>query len=310
MKQSRENQGNQRKSTYDLQAVAVSMRSTLKVYACIHETLGHAILRVHRALVKYAPAMVEFVDSPRKAHLQIIECIGAGSLTKIWHKRYVLVQHCLLSADITSLPVWRGVFNSAILVVSYIDIPHILHDKSLPFLLTPWGVDVGIFRNVNQPRPNMILTVGWSSEQEAIEECYLAARRCGGEVLHLGKQFCYGDGFTALANLTDSELCSLYNRCKFVSGLRFTEGFEIPILEGLACGCRPICFDLPVYRNWFQDLPSYVQHCHGRRLVAQLEAVLRQGPRPVSGSEIELVRDRFNWRMISINIWNHILSHA
>lgn len=286
------------------------MRTRIKVYSRIHETVGHIIYRINREFVKRAPEWVEFVDYPKQADFQIVHCIGAGSLAKIWNNKYVLFQHCLLTADLACFEVWRGIFDHALLVVSYIDLPSLLKANGFNFHLTPWGVDPGKFSNYRQARNKTIITTGWSESQEAIRECYIAARRLRKNMVNLGADFQFGDGFSAVSRLTDAELCATYNDCQFVSGLRFKEGFEVSVIEGLCCGCRPICFDLPVYRNWFGELAIYVRHGQGESLVNHLEDVLRRGPRPVTNAEMELVKATFGWQTLSDRFWREILRYV
>src|SRR5260221_2129354 len=114
------------------------MTKSLKVYARIHEQAGHAIYRINRELVKRAPAYVQFVDYVKQADFQIVQCLGAGSLTKIHHSKFVLFQHNFLNADISSFAVWSALFKEALLVVSYTNIPHILKTDNFNFHLTPW----------------------------------------------------------------------------------------------------------------------------------------------------------------------------
>lgn len=286
------------------------MITRLKVYSRIHEPAGHAIYRINREFVKRAPPTVEFVDYVKQADFQIIHCLGAGSLTKIWHKRYILFQHNFLNADISNPNVWLGVFGQAMLVVSYADLPNQLKSTNFQFHMTPWGVDLSTFVNRDCKRNTKLLTTGWSSFGEALRECYLAVKQRQQNMVNVGADFNFGEGFKAVSRLTDAELCDLYNDCEFVSGLRFNEGFEISIIEGLACGCRPICFDIPVYRKWFDGLVSFVPHCSGRALVRKLEDVLKRGAMPISRDEKIRLRTQFDWQQVVDSFWNRVLDYV
>ena len=261
-------------------------------------------------MVRNAPPLVVFVDHPSLADVQIVHCLGAGSLTKIRSKRFVLVQHNLLNSDIAHLAIWRAIFQEACLVVSYTDLQSLLNSKTFNFLQIPWGVDLRTFRNYEQSREHTILTTGWSCSGEAIAECYSAVTKCGGTLFNVGEDFRFGANFRSSARLTDAEFCHVLNRCRFVSGLRFREGFEISIIEGLACGCRPICFDLPVYRHWFETVPVYVPHVKGTKLESHLESVFRTHYPAVSASELEFVRSRFDWQNICDTFWRSLLKYV
>ncbi|MCI0562764.1 MAG: hypothetical protein MN733_30145, partial [Nitrososphaera sp.] len=108
--------------------------------------------------------------------------------------------------------------------------------------------------------------------------------------------------------VNDSDLARLYNRCDYVSGLRFTEGFELPVLEGIACGARPICFDLPCYRNWFENFAEFVPHVKGRDLVQQLTAILSRTPQRLSPHERRSLLAFFSWERIARVFWQSLLS--
>jgi glycosyltransferase involved in cell wall biosynthesis len=176
--------------------------------------------------------------------------------------------------------------------------------------MTPWGVDDTVFQNLGLNRATSILTTGWCCEGEAISECFRAASQCRKPMVNLGADFRFGEGFNAFSRLTDGELCRLYNRCEFVSGLRFNEGFEMPVVEGLACGCRPICFDLPIYRKWFEGCASFIPHCRGQTLVKEIEKVIRAGSPGVSERDLALSKANFSWKIITGRFWRRMLDYV
>lgn len=56
-----------------------------------------------------------------------------------------------------------------------------------------------------------------------------------------------------IPTLKETELVDLYRRAEVVASTSLYEGFGIPLLEGLFCGCKIVCSDIPVYRELYND---------------------------------------------------------
>ena len=65
-----------------------------------------------------------------------------------------------------------------------------------------------------------------------------------------------GPGYISYHNIPDERLRLIYSQSKYCIGMRHVEGFEMPIIEGAACGCIPITLDLECYRHWYEELPA------------------------------------------------------
>jgi glycosyltransferase involved in cell wall biosynthesis len=57
--------------------------------------------------------------------------------------------------------------------------------------------------------------------------------------------------------VTDGELRWLYENCEFLMVPSLMEGFGLPIVEGLVCGCRVVCSDIPIFREIGGDACHY-----------------------------------------------------
>jgi len=57
--------------------------------------------------------------------------------------------------------------------------------------------------------------------------------------------------------VSDGELKWLYANCKFLMAPSSMEGFGLPIVEGLFCGCRVVCSDIPAFREIGGDACHY-----------------------------------------------------
>ena len=107
--------------------------------------------------------------------------------------------------------------------------------------------------------------------------------------------------------MADASLAKNYSACEFVSGLRRTEGFELPVIEGLVCGARPIVFDRPHYRHWFENLAVFIPETNRDGVVNSLSKVFKKGAKPVTKTEIKEARKRFNWEVIVKRFWEKCL---
>lgn len=114
-----------------------------------------------------------------------------------------------------------------------------------------------------------------------------------------GKQY----SVTFSKDCSDKELAPYYSTSQYVSGLRRTEGFELPAVEGLFCGARPILFDTPNYRQWYEPFGIFIYEGSRQEVIEQLINIF-QGPyQPVTEEEIAVAQGRFDWQRIIGGFW-------
>ena len=70
--------------------------------------------------------------------------------------------------------------------------------------------------------------------------------------LSLGESVCFLEG------LSEAELQWCYARCEAVVAPSLTEGFGLPVAEGLLAGCRIVCSDIPAHREVGDGLCRFV----------------------------------------------------
>ena len=140
--------------------------------------------------------------------------------------------------------------------------------------LFPLGYDANRFyRTFAVVGSHRILTSGLT-DVEAIRDVHALLARRKETVVHIGVSIeeleRWGDvrGIFTGGELPDSELSEAYRSVRYVWGGNVYGGFEMPILEGAACGAIPICFDLPTYRYWFGGFARFLHHWRGRSLRA------------------------------------------
>lgn len=279
-------------------------------------TLGRAMYRINKNMRRFAPEWVTFTEDRDKAELQILDIIGRGSLEYLYKDNYIILQHCFLSSDDSSRETWLPVFAKAKLVATYMNLPQLIGSNSFNFHRIPWGADSEIFYKTDTEKIHTILTTGYVASTESINEVYDALKSTLGNMVHIGSDFKLGHNYKHFENISDESLTSLYNKSYYVSGLRKMEGFELPILEGLLCGTRGICYNKEHYSHWFGDLVEYVEEddyatlgIYSNNTKEQLEKIFSSPYRSVTNEEIEFIKNKFSWKTIFDGFWKEV-EHA
>lgn len=290
---------------------------------------SHSMLRTARALECYAPSGVRIVQSQEDADLVILHVIGADAIEKanevlVSGKRYCAVQYCLETAGYDFVRVsgpqsvqWARFWQNASAVWSYYDLHGLSTSLGFNFYHSPLGIDDAFL-----PRPYwerfrelLVVTSGYvdGPSAEAVSEVWQAAAIAGIEAIHVGPSqiegmHTYPAKWNARFDLTDEELAALYGRAAWVSGLRHIEGFEMPGIEGLAMGARPIMFRQPAIEHWYGDFAEYVEDRSGQALVDDLVKVFTGKYRAVGIAEQRDAVKRFDWEPICTGFWQRVIA--
>ena len=296
----------------------------MKVCTWADPNLSGAMHRVALALAAHVPEGVTVTPRADDADLVIVHTIG----TDVWPviarlrergQRYAMMQYCMRSTQEPNTAGWLDYWRGASCVWSYYDLDALMHEdgvidamfEGLPFYVAPLGADPGIFYpQIIVGDRYGILTSGYVAESECVAECTEAARRAERTVFHLGPLLgCHEGHVTVRFGISDDELRMAYCQSDFVAGMRRCEGFEMPAVEGLFCGARPIVLDRPHYRAWFNDFAEFVPEVNTETLTECIADVLiRGGERgPVTDAEIDAARERFNWQTLVSRFWERAL---
>ncbi len=304
----------------------------MKVFA-ESDIQANSIARIVGAVKQYAPKGIEFVQRRVDAELVIHTIVGVGNFDKQGvpidrliaqerenGQRYAMIQCCLASTENPTPDFWGPLFAGAELVWSYLDVKAFMRPtparaetaldwSDFRFFYAPLGADHGVFnRSRRASRDIMLLTTGYVAESEGILECSEAVARLGGWHVHVGPDFKLGPHFMSLLNVTDDRLATLYSRAQFVAGMRRCEGFELPAAEGLLCGARPIMFDAPHYRQWFQRWAEFVPESdHNTVVAAIMEAIKNPRAPKVGKDESDEAASTFDWVNICGMFWRGVL---
>lgn len=282
------------------------------------DTPSHAVHRVHSALTSLAPSSMSFV-SDRRADVVVLPSIGRRDATTrraqkhvSSGQRIVVIQYCLRSTINPSTLDWQYLWSLASLVWSYYPLDSwIAEDGGLPlgdkFLHAPLGVDAvfTVARPRQHPSPFVCCSSGRAWTTESAREVAIAAGMVGRRVLHLGPPM-RRPWVHSVSDLSDVELAELYHQCEFVSGLRRIEGFELPVIEGLLCGARPILFDRPHYRIWFEPWAEFIPEGPREQVLQDVTTLFARGARPVTERERSEAQARFSWASIASQFWSRV----
>jgi len=279
----------------------------MKVFTRPTGLFSRAMTRVADALERYAPSGVEFTGVPEKADVRVLHVIDFVKDKPDFD--YIVIQYC--GYPLRFNPAWQELWRNAKLIWSYYPLKDALHGN-VPFYRAPLGLDAAFVNaRPTASRDLRIVSSGYTtgSHAEAIEEVAVAVGELNLSMMHLGPSIIenmveYPPCFRVTMDITDEQLAELYRRAHYVSGLRHIEGFEMPVIEGLACGARPIVFDRPDMRRWYNDNAVFVPECVGRELIEHLKPILASYPRPVTEDERLGVLDTFNWERIARGFWN------
>ena len=278
----------------------------MNVYIDKEELGSIAIARTMKAIKTHAPGGVHFVDSAKSSNLIILNVVGRlkhlGIKIRDFNKPYIIIQYAQKSTLNPNPNDWLHVWKDARLVWSYYDLGKF---GRFNFYRSPLGVD-SAFKRHQTAKEYVIATSGVGYLQESVRECIHAARKVNRRVFHVGPIFKELPEIDFSNGMGDADLAKKYSACEFVSGLRRYEGFEFPVIEGFVCGARPICFDAPHYRQWFNDFAIFIPKVSRDEIVNHLIEIFKSHQKPVTDKEILEVRRRFDWKKIVDGFWKHI----
>lgn len=298
----------------------------------IPTSLSRGIHRVAQALKKYAPPEVEITDRLDRADLLVCHVIGPEGWDEVMQRytggnRYAVFQYCLRTTTHPHIIQWERFWQRADVVASYYPLFDLWSKEagtgriSPNFLRLPLGVDCDTFQPYVVPvflhghkegekptllpmKSYLVGTCGYVAGTESVDLWAQAADSCKLRQFHLGPDLHLPGDVTYVQGLTDDELARGWSQCFYVSGLRRSEGFELPAYEGLACGSRPVMFDREDARHWLGDHAEYIQETDDAGIVEQLQVLARGPYRPVTEEERRWVSQTFSWQEVAKRFWD------
>jgi len=167
-------------------------------------------------------------------------------------------------------------------------------------------------------REYTIYTWGCASDPESegiknIHRAIMTLRERGVDckMLHSGINYAFGDGYEYVPPTKDlNEVARRLSQSRYANALREEEGFELMGIEGMLCGARPIYYDLPCYRHWFDDFGLFIPPGQDavKELVKIFDPCFMNNPGiQVTPEEKYNVINTFRWRTIGDNFWAKVL---
>jgi len=285
----------------------------IKIYTKVSDEIGYGIKTAVNNIKQSAPDNIEFVDTPNKADYRFVHLIGESELKEFTlpMDRMLVFFYCFKTAGSANIPseeLYKDILSKAI-VMSYYPLDEWVTDISFDMIRTPIGVDTNVFVRTNYGNRNAVMTTGYVADSEFIKEMYQAASLNMLETNHVGHNFNFGPGFNHFEDVSVEKMVEIYNKSKFCNGMRYVEGLELSNIEGILCGCRPICLDYPMYRYWFNETSLFIPEIldFDERVMALMEVMLADKKGPVTEEEREYVVNRFGSHIVYPELWTEIL---
>ena len=259
-------------------------------YRATKPYLSHAFRRIEEGIASTLPNGFEMVEEQDQADLVICPIVNINDTKNLPKQPHIIWQLCYLTAGTGK---WFDVWSNALMVVSYLKLP-------IEYLRLPLGYNSEIFNPIGRTTPKYdVVVTGYVDEDDNGEVISRLVDHFP-KVMHVGRNFnIRKPGYYHAENVSDTQLAEIYRNSKYVAGMRMIEGFELPIIEGAACGCKPITLDLECYRHWFDGLAFFVDPEH-------MDTDLKLASRM---NWYEPVRtQKFTWENVMKEFWNTLMN--
>ena len=80
------------------------------------------------------------------------------------------------------------------------------------------------------------------------------------------------------------------------------------MIEGALCGARPIVFDRPHYRKWFEEFAVFIPEGSRDQVIDSLHKIFEGMAVPMTTAEKGIILERFNWSRIINSFWKEALA--
>lgn len=290
----------------------------MQVYPLYTKVINHIMLK----LGEQKPSNINLVDDWIDADIIIENVVGTPDRKNLCHWReedwsedikmraeihegpLVYVAHCSIVDD----DFFRMAFNKSKCVFGFLDFSKTVN-ADYNYIRMPWGVDPNTFMELPdiKERPFDIYTWGASikPDEEGILSLYKAMKQVDGKMLHSGIDYGLEAPWYTFVPPADTYagVAERLNRARFANALRREEGFELMGIQGALCGAKPLYFDLPCYRYWFDKFGIFVSQDNA---VEDLVKVFSEDV-SVPAEDKKYVIDNFSWDNVAKIFWGNIL---
>lgn len=270
----------------------------VKVYEYQNPSWGIVFKKISKALRNYSPEWIEWVDNIEISDVQFVHVVGAGEVEIIRGcSNPVIFQQCYLTSGYNA---WDLLWEKSLLTVSFYNLLNYTN-KKFNFLHLPIGYEPNIYKAEVpfEKRSRLAFVTGHIAETEHIYEIYYACKKAGYTLLHTGKNFKLGSNYLFFDYMSEPLFSSLLNDVKYVFGLRVIEGFEVAVLEGIACGAEGVVPLFPSY-DWYNNLAIRID-TESSNLVENIYNILKNEIK-INKNEEKL--KEFRWENILNKFYN------
>jgi len=287
----------------------------MKVYYKKINSHSFCLTKILNAFKKYSPSDIEYTNNYENCDLVLLNINGRLNqfekfIEKV-KKPYVVMQYCIRGTRNKKTSQWRAMWENAEMVWSYYPLDKYIQEErgtwSIPnFCHSPLGADESLFTmDGGECKKYIIFNSGLDyNDAECYNEIYKATLATNKMFFHLGRISNPSPVVINKYDISDSELASYFRLCCSVSGLRRVEGFEVPVVEGLFCGIRPICFDRHHYRIWYDKWAKFIPE--DNNVVNNLVRIFNEGIAPITKEEREEAVEIFSWKKIIKEFWSKL----
>jgi len=188
----------------------------------------------------------------------LVACVSETTLSrlatrfpKIARRKSVVVHNCVnINSDKPSAPVITG-------QPFFLMVAQHRANKNIPLALRAFGT---LLEKGRIERRTSLVLLGNRGPETATIKAVIER-----EVL--------GDRVKMMDSVSDGELAWLYKSCDLLLAPSLVEGFGLPIVEGLLCGSRVVCSDIPTFREIGGEACHYFDLDSGKE-VSALAAVI------------------------------------
>jgi len=289
----------------------------LKVYFPTFKDLGRAMHNIALQIFKYKPDWVEETKDYNQCDLVIEHIIGdhfsspfyqdKALSQRIKNKPFVLFLYCFGCpvGHAKNSAFFKWIFDNAKMIHTYLplDIHGFGGYDNIHY--SPIGYNhESYYYSPTIKQKKSIMATGYVSSYEAIEEVYSAAQKSNNVMHHVGHNFRWDKKtYKHYEKIPDKTMRDLYLQSKYISGLRRGEGFEIPVLEGAACGARPLVFDNPHY-YWFEKFAIFIEESDFDSVRQQIyDIIIRDEDVTVEEETRNYIRETFAWDVVAPLFW-------
>ena len=103
--------------------------------------------------------------------------------------------------------------------------------------------------------------------------------------------------------LSDEELCVLYRSATLLCYPSFDEGFGLPVLEAMACGCPVVASKIPAIEEVGNDVLLYVDPQNDYSIASALKRMVKD--KPLRESMVTKGKQRaqeFSWNKVALEV--------